>query len=356
MDIRFLEPKSSEQWDDYVLRLPNYSFVLSSAKFKSWEESSQQCFRYLIYDNNQFIGVLMGIIDKVKLFGNYIECKHNPMMITELDESRRREVLMHIFQKLKDIGKENNCFLIRVSPLLLRDEAYEGVYREFNAKKSPVQPQDALISQYFDTTKDEPELRRDMSSSTRNNINKLLKNPNVRVEIVKDSSMFDIFKDFYTQTKQLKGYKGKSADSLISEFRHQMEEDMLFFIVGYFKGIPIGIWQNTRFGKYMHVYQAGSDVEFREKNIRINYLLFWESVQLCKRLGVEVLDLFGGMLPEGFGGRNNPWKGVNDFKMSLGGNKVTYMHPRDIPLKPYYNIFKLLAKLRVESKGHTVDW
>jgi hypothetical protein len=62
------------------------------------------------------------------------------------------------------------------------------------------------------------------------------------------------------------------------------------------------------------------------------------------------------MLPEGLEDERNPWKGVNDFKMSLGGEKVTYMHPRDIPIKQYYSIFYPYAKFRVERKGHTINW
>jgi lipid II:glycine glycyltransferase (peptidoglycan interpeptide bridge formation enzyme) len=356
MNLQFLEPKSAEEWDRHVLQLENYSFVLSDAKYRSWQDSSIKSFRYLIFDNEQFVGIVGGIIDNVKIFGNYLECKHNPMLIPNIDDERKAEILRGVFKKLQEIGHSNNCFLIRLSPLVEYDEIFDKVYLEFGAKESPVHPQDALISQYFDISKSEEDLRHEMSSSTRNNINKLLKNEDVTVKVVKDSSAFDIFKDFYKQTKELKGYRGKSADYLLKEFEYQIHRDMLYFVIGYFKGKPISVWQNSRFGKYMHVYQAGSDVEFREKNVRMTYLLFWESIKLCKELGVEILDLFGGMLPEGYEGKGNPWKGVNDFKMGFGGEKVTYMHPRDIPLKRYYSIYLPYARFRVERRGHTVDW
>jgi len=356
MELEFREPKSGNQWDEYVLRLENYSFVLSDAKYSYWEDSSRTNFRYLIFEQDEFVGVVRGLIDSVKIFGNYLECKHNPMLIPGLVDDRKAEILREIFKKLQHIAYENNCFFIRLSPLLEYDEIYGKVYLEFNAQESPVQPQDAMISQYFDMSKSEEELRHEMSSSTRNNINKLLKNEDVSVKVVQDSSAFEIFSNFYNQTKELKGYRGKDAESLIKEFKYQMDRNMLFFVVGYHKDKPIAVWQNTRFGKYMHVYQAGSDVEFREKNVRITYLLFWESVKLCKKLGVEILDLFGGMLPEGYEGKSNPWKGVNDFKMGFGGKKVTYMHPRDIPLKQYYTLYLPYSRFRVEYKGHTVEW
>ncbi len=356
MDLQFRKPNTDEEWDKYVLLLENYSFLLSSARIRYLDTLPQEDFNYLVFDNDEFVGVVAGFIDSIKIFGNYLECKHNPMLVGGLDDGRKEEIYREIFRKLKSLAVENNCLFIRISPLLIYDEIYDKVCTEFGAKLSPVHPQDALISQYFGISKSEEDLRHDMSSSTRNNINKLLKNENITVKVIRDSSAFEIFKDFYNQTKDFKGYRGKGAEKLLKEFEYQIDNNMLYFVVGYFKEKPIAIWQNTRFGKYMHVYQAGSDIRFREKNVRITYLLFWETVKLCKELGVEVLDLFGGMLPEGLEDKKNPWKGVNDFKMSLGGNKVTYMHARDITLKSSYTLYAPYARLRVEYKDHTVDW
>ena len=357
MNIHFKEAITDQEWDEYVLKLSNYSFLLSSARYEYFKEVVSQTFRYLIFDDDRFVGLVEGVVDSVKIFGKYLECKHNPMLISDLSNAEKEGIYREIFNKLKTIAVENNCFFIRISPLIEYDETYEKVVLEFGAQDSPVHPQDALISQYFDISKSEEDLRHDMSSSTRNNINKLLKNPDISVKVVKDNSVFNVFADFYNQTKDLKGYRGHSSESILKELQYQLDNDMLYFVVGYYKDNPIAVWQNTRFGKYMHVYQAGSDVNFRQKNIRITYLLFWETIKLCKDLGIETLDLFGGMLPENLQSTSkNPWKGVNDFKMSLGGTKVTYTHPKDLPLKQYYSIYKPYANMRVELKGHTTDW
>jgi lipid II:glycine glycyltransferase (peptidoglycan interpeptide bridge formation enzyme) len=273
-----------------------------------------------------------------------------------LDDKEKIEILRAVFKKLQDIAQSNNAFFVRVSPLITYDEMFDKVYLEFQAKPSPIHPIDALISQYFGISKSTKDLRHDMSSSTRNNINKLLKNEDVSVKVIKDMSAFNIFKDFYQQTKQFKGFRGTTVKSLEDELRLQADKGMLYFLVGYYKDQPIAVWQNTKYGKYMHVYQAGSDIHFREKNIRITYLLFWEGVKLCKELGVETLDLFGGMVPENYEGKDNPWQGVNNFKMSFGGKKVTYVHPRDIPIKQYYTLYLPYAKFRVRLNKHTVDW
>jgi lipid II:glycine glycyltransferase (peptidoglycan interpeptide bridge formation enzyme) len=356
MKLDFKEPQSDKKWDEYVCKLPNYSFLLSSARFQYDKNISKKAFRFLIFDDNRFVGIVKGFVDNIKIFGRYIECKHNPILIEDLDDKEKTEILRATFKKLQDIAQENNAFFVRVSPLITYDEIFDKVYLEFQAKPSPIHPIDALISQYFDISKSTEDLRHDMSSSTRNNINKLLKNDDVSVKVIKDMSAFDIFKDFYQQTKEFKGFRGSTVKSLENELKLQADKGMLYFLVGYYKDQPIAVWQNTKYGKYMHVYQAGSDIHFREKNIRITYLLFWESVKLCKELGVETLDLFGGMVPENYEGKDNPWQGVNNFKMSFGGKKITYMHPRDIPLKQYYTLYLPYAKFRVRLNKHTVDW
>jgi lipid II:glycine glycyltransferase (peptidoglycan interpeptide bridge formation enzyme) len=356
MNLEFKKPQSDKQWDEYVLKLPNYSFLLSSARFQYDRSVSENAFRFLIFNNDQFVGIVKGFVDRIKIFGKYIECKHNPMLVEGLNDEEKIEILRAVFSKLKDIAQANNAFFVRASPLITGDEVFDKVYSEFLAKPSPIHPIDALISQYFDMSKSIEDLRHDMSNSTRNNINKLLRNENVSVKIVKDMSAFDIFKDFYQQTKEFKGFRGTTVKSLEKELKLQADNGMLYFLIGYYKEKPIAIWQNTKYGKYMHVYQAGSDIHFREKNIRITYLLFWESVKLCKELDVETLDLFGGMVPEKYEGKDNPWQGVNDFKMSFGGKKVTYMHPRDIPLKQFYTLYLPYAKFRVKLNGHTVNW
>lgn len=357
MNIQFLEPKTDKEWDEHVLKLENYSFLISSARYQYLKNSSVDVFRYLVFNDDRFVGIATGFVDRVKVFGKYLECKHNPLLIPNLSFKEKEEVLDAILKKLVLQAKEKNCFFLRVSPLIKESKIYKGIYKNFDSKKSPVHPQDALISQYFDISKSEEDLRHDMSSSTRNNVNKLLKNEDIKVKVFTDMSAYPIFKKFYKETKDFKGYRGKSAKDLRKEYQYQEEKGMLHFVVGYYKGQPIAVWQNTKFGKYMHVYQAGSDIEFRQKNVRITYLLFWETVKLCKEIGVEKLDLFGGMVPENIENRDsNPWKGVNDFKMSLGGKKVTYMHPRDIPIKPYYSIYLPYAKFRVEFKGHTTNW
>ena len=352
LDLKFLEIENDSQWDSLVLSLDNYSFLLSSFRYKYKKEIDERSFRFAIYNGDMFQGVMCGSFGKTKLFGKYLEFKHSPML-----KDNSEEIWRAVLEKCKNIAQENGCFMFRISPLYVDNMVLEGLYRKLGMKKSPIQDIDAMISQYVDLSKTEEELRHDMSDSTRNNINKLTKNPDISVKIFKDNTQFDIFADFHNQTMQKKGYTDRSTKSLLRELQLQVDAGSCYMVVGYYQNKPISIWQATVYGKYMHIYQAGSDTLFRDKNIRITYLLYWECVKLAKELGCKTLDLFGGMVPEGYDGKKHPWAGVSAFKRSLGGKRVTYMHSRDYAInKAMYNLYYMYSYLRTVLKGYPVNW
>ncbi len=352
MALEFKNIENDKEWDELVFSLPEYSFLLSSARYQYSQRNGLKPYRIGIFNNDIFLGVIFCYIGYSKLFGKYLECKHSPTLM-----ENRVEYWDEILEYLKILGNDNGCFMIRFAPLSKENEQITEFYKKQSMIKAPIHNVDALISQHIDLTKDIEELRRDMNKTKRNLLNRLLKDSNVSVKIFNDDSQFDVFKDFHLQTTKLKGYTDKPVNLLIEEFKDQISNDMFYILVGYYKNTPIGFWQCTRYGKNLHLYQAGTDTEFREMNINISYLLFWETVKLGKELGCEKLDLFGGVVPENYVGKNHPWSGIGNFKESLGGNKETYMHSRDYPLKSLiYKAYSFTTSVRTKLKGYTTDW
>ena len=352
MELQFKENIENEQWDVLVQSLEEYSFLNSSARYKYEQETKKNVFRYAIYEKTEFIGIITASVGHSKIFGNFLECKHSPLLT-----KNRVEYWEEIFKFLKNKAKENNCFLIRFSPLYKNNPELENFYTKYSFKEAPIHNVDALVSQYIDLTKDIEDIRRDMSKTKRNLLNRLLKNNDISIKVFDDSSQFDIFKKFHKQIVELKGYTDKPVDLLLKELELQLEEGSCFMIIGYFKGQPIGVWQCTVYGKYIHLYQAATDVNFREDNINISYILFWEAVKLGKSLGCKTFDLFGGIVPEGYEGKKHPWKGVSDFKQSMGGTTITYIHSRDYAVnKIKYMIYYYYSWFRTTLKGYTIKW
>jgi lipid II:glycine glycyltransferase (peptidoglycan interpeptide bridge formation enzyme) len=350
--LRFEVIEDDKKYDEIVLSMPNYSFLNSSFRYRYLVNNNVDVFRYAVQKGGKVIGVINGSITTTKLFGKYMECKHSPIL-----KEGDKEIWIEVMNFCKKLAKDNGCFMFRMSPQYERNEALEYAYSFLKAVKSPIQDIDAMITQYIDTSLPDERLRHDMTDSTRNTINKLLKNTDISIKTFNDNSQFRVFENFHEQTMRKKGYQDKPTEMLLRELQIQVDSGACYMVVGYFKGEPISIWQCTHFGKYLHVYQAGSDTQFRDKNIRITYLLFWECVKLARQLGCRALDLFGGMTPVGYKGKRHPWVGVNAFKESLGGYKVTYMHSRDIPINIIkYLPFYLYSYLRTVLKGYPINW
>ncbi len=352
MKLTFENIADDEKWDSYVMKLPEYSFLNSSARYEFNKILNNESFRYVIFDNEKYCGIVTGSIGNSRLFGKFLECKHSPLLFEYIPE-----YMNDVTEFCRDIAIKNNCFMLRFSPLVQENSLLDEFYKTHGFIKAPIHNVDALVSQHVDLTKSMEELKHDMSSSRKNRLNKLLRDTSVEVKIFNDRSVFDIFKNFHSETVELKGYVDKPIDLLMKELDIQVEHGMCYMIVGYTDNIPVSIWQCTVYGKNMHLYQACSDTRYREKNMLMTTLLYWKTVELGKQLGCEVFDMFGGVVPVGYENKNHPWKGVGDFKESLGGKKITYMHSRDLPIsKPKYFIYYPYSLVRTKAKGYTINW
>jgi lipid II:glycine glycyltransferase (peptidoglycan interpeptide bridge formation enzyme) len=352
MGLTFKNVKDDREWDTLVQSLPEYSFLNSSARYRYDQEIGKKVFRVAVYEEEEFVGIITCSVGKSKIFGNFLECKHSPYLT-----ANREEYWEEVFNYCKRIAKENSCFMLRFAPLYIQNNVLLNFYENNSFKLAPIHNVDALISQHIDLTKEMEELRRNMSKTKRNLLNRLFKNEKVTVKVFDDTSQFDVFKELHNQTVKLKGYTDKATSFLLKELEYQVKHKMCYILIGYYEDKPIGVWQCTVYGKNMHLYQAATDTKFREKNINITYLLFWESVKLGKSLGCTTFDLFGGVVPEGYKDQKHPWSGIGAFKESLGGKKVTYMHSRDYPLsKIKYFLYYFYSWIRTTLKGYTIKW
>ncbi|MBP5204392.1 peptidoglycan bridge formation glycyltransferase FemA/FemB family protein [bacterium] len=352
MSLEFKTIEDDREWDSLVQSLPKYSFLNSSCRYRFNLEVGSKSYRYAIYDKEAFLGIITLTIGYSKLFGNFLECKHSPLLF-----KYEYSTLEEITEFCKNLAKENNCFMFRFAPLIQENEDLEKFYNEHEFKKAPIHNVDALISQHMDLTLDIAELRHQLSSSRKNRLNKLLRDETVSVKIYNDKTAFDDFRKFHEETVALKGYTDKPTDILMKELSMQEEQGMCYMIVGCIEDKPISIWQATVYGKNMHLYQACSSTEYREKNQIMTTLLYWKTVELGQSLHLETLDLFGGVVPKGWEHSSHPWSGISDFKESLGGEKITYMHSRDYMLnKPKYWLYYWYSYIRTRKKGYTIDW
>lgn len=352
MNVSFKHIDDDNEWDSLVYKLPEYSFLNSSARYQYNLSVGINTFRYAVLSDNEFVGIITGNIGISKLFGRFLECKHSPMLLSD-----KSEYWEEIYSFVRELASKNKCFMFRFSPLYQENSTVENFYNSKGFIEAPTHNVDALISQKIDLTKDMEQLMRDMSKTRRNLLRRLLEDKEIEVKVIKDDSLFDTFAKFHEETVNLKGYQDKPTKLLVEELREQVSKGMCYMVVGYFNNEPISIWQLTVYGKNAHLYQACSSTEFREKNMIMTTLLYWRSVELAKSLGCVTFDLFGGVVPKEYENKKHPWRGVGEFKRSLGGEKITYMHSMDYPLERIkYYVYYLYSTIRTRMKGHTTKW
>ncbi len=79
----------------------------------------------------------------------------------------------------------------------------------------------------------------------------------------------------------------------------------------------------------IYYYGASSDAH---RNLMAPYLLQWEAMRLCRRLGCRRYDLLGVAPPTA--AKNHPWQGISDFKRKFGGQTVVFAQERELRLRP----------------------
>lgn len=352
MSLTFKEIENDKEWDEYVFKMPNYSFLNSSARFQYNKTVGIKTYRTAIFDNEKLKGIISCNVGTSKLFGNFLECKHSPLLLdASVDD------WLEVMEYCKKIAKENKCFMFRFSPLYERNENLSAFYKKTGFISAPIHNVDALISQHIDLRKSEEEINREMNKTRRNLLRRSLEDDTIEVKIVDTDEYFEDFARFHDETVKFKGYVDKPTNLLMKELEEQQSRGMCYMVVALYKGKPFSIWQNSVYGKHMHLYQAGASTKFRKDNFMVTTLLFWKSVLLGKKLGLELYDLFGGVVPNEYENKKHPWRGVSEFKRSLGGVKTTYMHSMDYPLcKIKYFVYYLYSTFRTRIKGHTTKW
>ncbi|KKU92346.1 MAG: FemAB family protein [Microgenomates group bacterium GW2011_GWA1_48_10] len=116
-------------------------------------------------------------------------------------------------------------------------------------------------------------------------------------------------------TSLWKSFQPNNAHLLIAygAFHQPLQEDLLQKTLG---GAFI-IWE----GDTAHYMYAALTREGRKMGAA--YLLLWESIRYCKKLGLKYLDL-EGIHDERFPKMTQNWQGFTTFKMGWGGKVVEY--------------------------------
>lgn len=122
----------------------------------------------------------------------------------------------------------------------------------------------------------------------------------------------------------------------------RLHPEHLKLLLAEYQGKIVGGMLLSLFGGTAVYLHGGSSQNHRE--VMAPYLLHWEAIRLCQKLGFKEYD-FGGVAPEDEPA--HPWAGISRFKKGFGGKEVVYPGSYDLVVSPvWYNVYKLAKKFR----------
>ena len=324
MDVIFYEDK--KEWDKFVLQNSN-SFLQSFEWGNFQQKTGNKVLRLRVVDDGEVL-IQAQFLKESFSFKNYFYIPYGPIIKNDISDSKKKEALGLLFNKIKELAIKENCVFLRIEPVVdLGDMAGYKI----SVPLRRIQPQKTLV---IDLTKSEEELLKDFSSTTRHNIGRARKS-GVTIKELQSYSP-----DFYnllgkTKDRQEFGvYPEKHYKNLFEINGGSIKCEL--FLAEYEKK-TINATILLIFNDRAITLHSGSDYNYR--NVKGTNLLKWEIILSAKKMGLKELDLWG--IDE------KKWPNLTAFKKGFGGKEMEYPLGVDLVFQSFwYGVYKIIKATR----------
>lgn len=248
-------------------------------------------------------------------------------------------------RKISETAKKNNCIFVKLDVPHAPDN-FQLSTLDFQLKKGKsVFAQSTIL---MDLTKPEEELLAGMHEKTRYNIG-LAMRKGVKVDIY-DSARPGLaegavvrFIELQKETAKRQGFFVHSDHYYKTCFEILSREKMASLVEAKVGNETAGSWMLFRCGDVL--YYPYGESNYKLRSYMASNLLLWESIQLGKKLGCKVFDLWGAAQnPED---EKDPWYGFTRFKLSFGGTHVKLALTYDLVInQSLYTLSNFANELR----------
>lgn len=297
------------EWDDEILARGGHPLQLwgwgQVKAVHNWQVS-----RVFVYSGDQIIGAAQLLIRPLpKLFNALVYVARGPVC----DEQDREVVL----EALADHAKITyGAVAITVEPDWEQMPAVDDWHESTNTILIPR----TLI---LDLHKSEDELQAAMTKKTRQYIRKSA-TEDVEVRKVKTREELDACLAIYKQTAERAGF-ALHDDQYYYDIFDEMGDHSLV-MAAFHKGQPLAfLWLAISEATAFELYGGMNDLG---QQLRSNYTLKWQTIQLAKKWGIERYD-FNGLLNDG----------VSTFKQGFADHEDMLAGTYDKSLSPLYIVW-----------------
>ena len=263
-----------------------------------------------------------------------------------------------LVEKLREIGKENNCIFIQLEPNVPASMVNDKWSMVNNNLVPAAHPLFTKYTFQLDLTKSEEELLKNMHPKTRYNIKVAEKHGVKIIEDNSDKAFTEYLKlteettkrqKFFAHTKsyhelmwqtlkansaQTTDYSKLTAHLLLAQYKPKS-------VVGSPKTLAAWILFTFKDTLY-YPYGASSD---KHRETMASNLIMWEAIKFGKKLGLKKFDMWGalGSDPD----PKDPWYGFHKFKQGYGAKLVEFIGSYDLVINPVlYKLYKVADKIR----------
>lgn len=257
-----------------------------------------------------------------------------------------------LIEKLKEIGKRENCVFIQIEPNVEQDKNSKLKILKLGLS-SAAHPLFTKYNFVLDITKSEEELLKNMHPKTRYNIRVAQRYGVDIVENNSDSAFENYIKltrettkrqKFFAHSEKYHRLMWETLKNKKSKIKNQNFGGLsAHLFTAKYEGKTLVAWIVFVFKDTIYYPYGASSSEHRET--MASNLMMWEVIKSAKERGLKKFDMWGALGPQP--DKNDPWYGFHRFKEGYGGKLVEYVGSYDLIIKSFwYELYKIADKVR----------
>lgn len=347
MSLTVHASQDAAAWDAFLASQAFRPFLQSWTMGEIYRSINQEPIRIEVRENNQVVGICFAHLVPAKR-GRHLAVPYGPV-------SDRIDVLEVILKKLEEVGKEQNCSFIRMSPFWKHDDAKS----DWLLQKTTNSPLHMLAEHVWYLplkNKNPDDLFTQFRATTRN----LIRRAEKEGVVVKASSSpetdIEHFLTLHEETRKRHGFTPYTN----TFFR----EELLQFAAKNQATLYMAHFQNEVIASSIHIHAFGETSyhhgasTHRFQKIPASYLLQWTAIQDALKRGDDMYN-FWGIAPVHFDAegkpsiaqKSHPFAGVTLFKTGFNGALLELVPCRDRTLSAKYYLTKSFELMRKWKRG-----
>lgn len=317
-------------WDDFVTSLDDYTFLQSWGWGEINKSQGEKLWRFGLYEGKDLLGICQAFSVSARR-GRFLFIPHGPLF-REFSKDKLEFFIRHLVL----LARENGFTFLRVSPWMGDLPGNRNLFSAMGLRRAPtfMHAENAWL---LDLTKDDTTILSEMRKTTRNLINRGLRE-GIEIKQSNEQSDFDKLYDLQLETARRNHFVPFSKKFLKDEFEAFSKAGKCSMFLGRINDAITAAAVIIFYGKFAFYHVSGS----RETKEPVNYVLQWKVIEEAKRRGCAIYNMWGVAPPNK---PRHPWVGLSTFKMGFGGYPKDYLPSFDLPLSPLYLLSYFIEKL-----------